>query len=68
MNKTYLKGYIQKAQEDDIYEFIASTSSVDRQGDSIDQNGWELENFQRTLLSCLLTIIVNYQSQRQLKL
>jgi HK97 family phage prohead protease len=47
MNKTYLKGYIQKAQEDDIYEFIASTSSVDRQGDSIDQNGWELENFQK---------------------
>lgn len=45
MNKTYLKGYIQKAKEDDIYEFVASTSSVDRQGDSIDQNGWELDNF-----------------------
>lgn len=45
MNKTYLKGYIQKAKEVDLYEFTASTSSVDRQGDSIDQNGWELDNF-----------------------
>lgn len=48
MNKTYLKGYISKAQdEDDVYEFIASTSSIDRQGDSIDQAGWELDNFQK---------------------
>lgn len=45
MNKTFFKGYIQKAQEDNIYEFIASTASVDRQGDSIDQSGWELENY-----------------------
>lgn len=46
MNKTFLKGLITKATGDeDVYEFIASTSSVDRQGDSIDQNGWELDNF-----------------------
>jgi HK97 family phage prohead protease len=47
MNKTYLKGYIQKADNDDIYEFIASTASEDRQGDSIDQKGWELDNFMK---------------------
>lgn len=45
MNKTYFKGYIQKSQDEDIYEFIASTASVDRQGDSIDQSGWELDNY-----------------------
>lgn len=45
MNKTYIKGYIQKSQQEDLYEFIASTSAVDRQGDSIDQAGWELDNF-----------------------
>jgi HK97 family phage prohead protease len=45
MNKTYLKGYIKKAQEEELYEFIASTASVDRQGDSIDQSGWELDNY-----------------------
>jgi HK97 family phage prohead protease len=45
MNKTYLKGYIKKAQDTELYEFIASTASVDRQGDSIDQSGWELDNY-----------------------
>lgn len=46
MNKTYLKGYIRKSDDqDDIYKFIASTASVDRQGDSIDQSGWELDNY-----------------------
>lgn len=44
MRKIYLKGYIKKA-EDEGYDFIASTASVDRQGDSVDQDGWELENF-----------------------
>jgi len=47
MNKTFLKGYIQKSVEVDTYEFIASTSSVDRQGDSIDQSGWELDNYKK---------------------
>lgn len=27
------------------FKFIASTPAVDRQGESIDQNGWELENY-----------------------
>lgn len=27
------------------FKFIASTPAIDRQGESIDQNGWELENY-----------------------
>ncbi len=42
--KIFIKGQIKKAGEK-TYKFLASTSSIDRQGDSIDQSGWELENF-----------------------
>ncbi len=42
--KIYIKGQIKK-EGDKTYKFLASTSSVDRQGDSIDQSGWELDNF-----------------------
>jgi len=44
MDKTFIKAYITKAK-DNKYTFLASTSAIDRQGDSIDQKGWELENF-----------------------
>jgi HK97 family phage prohead protease len=47
MNKTYIKAYIEKSADKKTYTFLASTSSVDRQGDSIDQSGWELENFKK---------------------
>ena len=42
--KIFIKGQIKKEGEK-TYKFLASTSSIDRQGDSIDQSGWELENF-----------------------
>lgn len=44
MNKMFIKAHIEKAGEKQ-YRFLASTSSIDRQGDSIDQSGWELKNF-----------------------
>lgn len=44
MNKIFIRGAIEKASEK-TYRFLASTSSIDRQGDSVDQAGWELENF-----------------------
>jgi HK97 family phage prohead protease len=47
MNKTYIKAYIEKSADKKTYKFLASTSSVDRQGDSIDQSGWELENYKK---------------------
>ncbi len=31
--------------EQDIFEVVASTSQVDRMGDTIDQNGWYLKNY-----------------------
>lgn len=46
MEKIYLKGYVTKI-DSNVYEVIASTDSVDRQGDSIDQSGWQLENYMR---------------------
>jgi len=44
MNKLFLKGSVQK-KEGNKYRVLASTSSIDRQGDSIDQKGWDLTNF-----------------------
>lgn len=44
MNKIYFKGLVTKSPEGK-YKVLASTSVIDRQGDSIDQSGWELENF-----------------------
>ncbi len=44
MNKIFIKANIQKSG-DKSYKFLASTSAIDRQGDSIDQSGWELKNY-----------------------
>jgi HK97 family phage prohead protease len=46
MNKQFIKANIEKA-ENSSYRFLASTSSIDRQGDSIDQSGWELKSFKQ---------------------
>jgi len=46
MNKIFITGHIEKSNgEKQTYKFLASTSAIDRQGDSIDQSGWELLNF-----------------------
>lgn len=44
MIKKYLRGIVEKSAEGK-YRVLASTASVDRQGDSIDQSGWDLKNF-----------------------
>ncbi len=46
MKKIYLKGSVTKGS-DGYYEIVASTASIDRQGDSIDQAGWDLTNFKQ---------------------
>lgn len=46
MNKKYLKGSVKKSA-DGIYLITASTSAIDRQGDSVDQAGWDLTNFKQ---------------------
>lgn len=45
MQPDYLKGLVQKTQKKGVYSILASTASIDRQGDSIDQAGWDLKNF-----------------------
>lgn len=45
MNKQYLKGFVKINESQDGFSVIASTSVVDRQGESIDQNGWDLTNY-----------------------
>ena len=45
MKTTYLKGSVTKSAETGVYRIIASTASIDRQGDSIDQSGWDLTDF-----------------------
>lgn len=44
MEKRFIKALIEKAT-DSGFSFIASTAAVDRQGDSVAQNGWELGNY-----------------------
>jgi HK97 family phage prohead protease len=44
MQKQFIKGLVTKAAEGK-YKVLASTSAIDRQGDSIDQQGWDLSNF-----------------------
>lgn len=44
MKKIFLTGIAQKS-EGGKYKVLASTSAIDRQGDSIDQSGWDLRNF-----------------------
>lgn len=38
-----IKGYLERKEGEIVG--IASTSAIDRDGESIDQNGWELDNF-----------------------
>ena len=44
MEKKYIKALIEKSASGK-YTVLASTSAVDRQGDSIDQSGWDVSNF-----------------------
>lgn len=44
MQKQFIIGLVSKASEGK-YKVLASTNAVDRQGDSIDQSGWDLTNF-----------------------
>lgn len=46
MQKTFIKGFVTKSASGS-YRVLASSSSVDRQGDSIDQKGWDLGNFMK---------------------
>lgn len=50
MNKSYLRGAVElkgKEKGEDVFSIIASTSAIDRQGDSVDQAGWDLKNFNK---------------------
>lgn len=44
MQKQFIKGLVTKISEEK-YRVLASTSAIDRQGDSIDQSGWDISNF-----------------------
>jgi len=44
----FINGLVEKAnEEENLYRIIASTSSIDRQGDSVDQSGWDLTHFKK---------------------
>lgn len=45
ITKQYIKGYVQKAEDGRLQVSIASSGNVDRDGDTINPNGWVLENF-----------------------
>lgn len=49
MKKTYLLGGVEKkaGADGDVFSIIASTSAIDRQGDSVDQSGWDLKNYNK---------------------
>lgn len=50
MNKKEIIGSVEKSVKengDEIFSIIASTDAIDRQGDSVDQKGWELEHFMK---------------------
>lgn len=47
MSKLFIKGLVTKADGEGKYKVLASTAAIDRVGDSIDQNGWELDNFKK---------------------
>lgn len=46
----FTKSYLDKVEQvdDDRFKFVMSTDSVDRMGDVIQQNGWDLSNFKRS--------------------
>lgn len=43
--KQFLKGFVTIDKEAGTFTMIASTADVDRQGESIDQSGWDLTNY-----------------------
>lgn len=45
MQKQFIKGMVTKSEDGKTYKVLASTSAIDRQGDSIDQKGWDITNF-----------------------
>lgn len=47
--KKFLTGYLQKQNDNDSrsFEVIASTDALDREGERIDQGGWELDNYMK---------------------
>jgi HK97 family phage prohead protease len=45
MNKQFLKGFVKAEKGSNEFSVIASTAVIDRQGESIDQKGWDLANF-----------------------
>lgn len=45
MSKKFLKAIVTLKADKSGFDFLASTSAIDRQGDSIDQSGWELGNY-----------------------
>lgn len=50
MKKNFCIGQVEKKvgeNGEDIFSIIASTSAVDRQGDVVDQKGWDLVNFMK---------------------
>ncbi len=46
MKNLYIKGLVKKTAENS-YRVIASTDSIDRQGDVIDQTGWLTDNYMK---------------------
>lgn len=57
----YLKGYIEKVGEDGTLAVaVASDSSVDRDGERIDANGWDFSNF---LKNAVLLWAHNYREE-----
>lgn len=45
--KQFLKGFVTVDKEAGTFSMIASTADVDRQGESIDQAGWDLTNYKQ---------------------
>ena len=46
MNNLFIKGLVEKKGENN-YRIVASTDSIDRQGDVIDQNGWIIDSYMK---------------------
>lgn len=45
--KQYAKGYVSEIKGDDIIAAVASSGSMDRDGDILVPSGWELDNFRK---------------------
>lgn len=42
-----LKGFVTKQADDRTFKVVASTDSIDREGEIIEQGGWELDNYMK---------------------